>query len=136
MEVFKSPESDGIYPRILREAREGTAGALTKIFASSLITGEGREDWWVANVVLLFKKGSRENPGKYRAANFMSVVGKLLERILLDRVYSHLEKNALFRDSHHGFVGSRSCLVVFFEVVTKVLDEGSVADVDYLDFTH
>lgn len=66
----------------------------------------------------------------------MSVVGKLLETILLDRVYSHLEKNELFGDSHHGFVGSRSCLVAFFEAVTKVLDEGSVADVDYLDFTH
>ena len=40
IKVDKSPEPDGIYPRILREAREEIAGALREIFVSSLATGE------------------------------------------------------------------------------------------------
>ena len=84
IKVDKSPGPDRIYPRILREARVEIAGALTEIFVSSLATGEVPEDWRIANVVPLFKKSSRDNPGNYRPMNLMSVVGKLLEKILRD----------------------------------------------------
>eukprot|EP00061_Rhincodon_typus_P005804 g25759.t1 len=59
IKVDKSPEPDGIYPRLLREAKEEIAGALTKI---SLATGEVLGDRRVINVVPLFKKGNRDNP--------------------------------------------------------------------------
>ena len=58
----KSPGPDRIYPRILRKARKEIAEALAKIFVSSLAMGEVPEDWRVANVVPLFKKGRRDNP--------------------------------------------------------------------------
>eukprot|EP00061_Rhincodon_typus_P005772 g25685.t1 len=38
-EVDKSPGPDGIHPRLLGEARQEIAGALTKIFVSSLASG-------------------------------------------------------------------------------------------------
>eukprot|EP00061_Rhincodon_typus_P011646 g36826.t1 len=66
IKVDKSPGSNGIYPRLLSKARGEIVGALTKIFVSSLATGEVPEDWQEANVVPLFKKGSRENPENYR----------------------------------------------------------------------
>eukprot|EP00061_Rhincodon_typus_P016612 g44920.t1 len=56
IKVDKSQSPDGIYPRILREAREQIAGTLTDIFASSLATDEVPEGWRIANVVPLFKK--------------------------------------------------------------------------------
>ena len=40
VKVDKSSEPDGIYHRLLREAREEIAGALREIFVSSLATGE------------------------------------------------------------------------------------------------
>eukprot|EP00061_Rhincodon_typus_P010093 g34117.t1 len=61
IKVDKCPGLDGIYSRLLREAREEIPGALTKIFTSSLATGEIPEDWQVANVVPLFKKGNSDN---------------------------------------------------------------------------
>eukprot|EP00061_Rhincodon_typus_P015144 g42662.t1 len=66
IKVDKSPGPNGIYPRLIREAREEIAGALTKIFISSLAPGEILEDWHVASVVPLFKKVNRDNPGNYR----------------------------------------------------------------------
>eukprot|EP00061_Rhincodon_typus_P000977 g13342.t1 len=65
IKVDKSPGPDGIYPRFLREAREEIAGALADIFTSSLTTGEVPECRRLANVVPLFKEGSRDNPGNY-----------------------------------------------------------------------
>eukprot|EP00061_Rhincodon_typus_P010608 g35031.t1 len=64
--VTKFPGPDGICPGLLREAREEIAGALIKMFVSSLATREVLEDWRVANVVSLFKKEKRDNPGNYR----------------------------------------------------------------------
>eukprot|EP00061_Rhincodon_typus_P006394 g26992.t1 len=66
IKVDKSLRPAGIYPRLLREARQEIAGGLTKIFVSSLTTGEVLEDWRVANVVPLFKQINRDNPGNYR----------------------------------------------------------------------
>ncbi|XP_067904856.1 uncharacterized protein [Heterodontus francisci] len=63
MRIDKSPGPDGIYPRLLREAREEIAAPLAMIFASSLSTGVVPDDWRVANVVPLFKKGNRDNLG-------------------------------------------------------------------------
>ena len=59
---------------------------MREIFVSSLATGEVPEDWRIANVVPLFKKDSKNNPGNYRPVSLTSVVGKLLERILRDRI--------------------------------------------------
>ena len=54
---------------------------------------------WSQNVVPLFKKGKKDNPGNYRPVSLTSAVGKLLERILRDRMYAHLERNKLINDS-------------------------------------
>lgn len=45
VKVDKSPVSDGIYPRLLREAGEEIAGALKRIFVSSLAKGKVLEEW-------------------------------------------------------------------------------------------
>lgn len=89
----KSPGTDGIYRRLLGEAREEIAGALMRIFGFFLPTSEAPQDWRVVNVVPLLKKGSNTNTGNNRLASPMLVVGKLLVRILRDTIYSHLEAN-------------------------------------------
>ena len=63
----------------MRASREEIAEALAKIFASSLSTGEVLGDWRVANVVPLFKKGSKDKPGNYRPVSLTSVEGMVLE---------------------------------------------------------
>eukprot|EP00061_Rhincodon_typus_P003128 g19359.t1 len=137
IKVDKSPGPDGIYPRILREAKDQIAGELTDIYASSLATGVVPEDWRIANVVPLFKKGSKDNLGNYRPESLMSVIGKLLEKIPRDKIYTHLEANGLISDRQHDFVLGRSSLtnlLEFFEV-TKMTHEGKTVDVVYMDFT-
>ena len=104
----KSPGPDRVYPRILRDAKEEIAEALAKIFVSFLAAGEVPEDWRVPNIVPLFKKGRRDNLVNYRPVSLTLVVGKLLEKILRDRMYSHLEENRLISDRQHGFVKGRS----------------------------
>ena len=86
----------------------------------------------------MFKKGGKNNPGNYRPVSLTSVVGKLLERILRDRIYSHLEISGRISERQCGFVKGRSCLtnlIEFFEEVKKMIDEGRAVDVVYMDFS-
>ena len=138
IKIDKSPGPDGMYPRLLWEAREEITEPLAMIFASSMETGEVPEDWRIADVVPIFKKGNRDSPGNYRPVSLTSVVGKLMEKILRDRIYEHLEKFSMLKSSQHGFVKGKSCLtslVEFFENVTKHIDEGKAVDVVYMDFS-
>eukprot|EP00061_Rhincodon_typus_P008505 g31179.t1 len=68
-----------VYPGTLWEAREVIAGSLAEI-----ATVEVPEDWRVANVVPLFKKGDKEKPGNYRPVSLTSVVWGMVSKFTDD----------------------------------------------------
>jgi hypothetical protein len=61
--------------------------------------GEVPEDWKLANVTPIFKKGKRSDPGNYRPVSLTSVCCQILESIIRDSMMDHLIKNNLLRDS-------------------------------------
>ena len=86
---------------------------------------------------VLFKKGSKDDPGNYRPISLTSVPGKMLESIIADDMMSHLEHNKLILDSQHGFRSGRSCLtnlVDFFHDMFSIYDKSRAVDMLYLDF--
>ena len=112
---------------------------MRETFVFSQPTGEVLDDWRIANVVPLFKKGSKINPGNYRPVSLISVVRKLLERILRGRIYSLMKMSERISKRQHGSVQGRSCLtklIEFFEKVTKMIDEGRAVDVVDMDFSN
>ena len=96
------------------------------------------EDWRIANVTPIFKKGSRTNPSNYRPVSLTSVPGKVMESLVKNTMMDFLTRNKLIRKSQHGFMPAKSCttnLLEFLEVATRVVDEGNNMDVVYLDFS-
>ena len=94
-------------------------------------------EWKEANIIPLFKKGSRNKSVNYRPVSLTSVICKLLESIIRDHIMDFLIKHKLINSSQHGFLKSKSCLtnlLCFFEEITKWVDEGSPVDIIYLDF--
>ena len=91
-----------------------------------------RFEWNEANIIALFKKGSRN-----KSENLTSVIYKLLERLIKDHMVDFLIRHKLLNPSQHGFLKARSCLtnmLCFLEEITKWIDEGSPVDIIYLDF--
>uniref|UniRef100_A0A8C3F2F9 Reverse transcriptase domain-containing protein n=1 Tax=Chrysemys picta bellii TaxID=8478 RepID=A0A8C3F2F9_CHRPI len=134
----KSGGPDDLHPRILKELAREIAGPLAIIFNESLNSGVVPLDWRIANVVPIFKKGKKSDPGNYRPVSLTSVVCKVLEKILKEKVVKDLEVNGNCDKLQHGFTKGRSCqtnLISFFEKVTDLLDKGNAVNLIYLDFS-
>ena len=133
----KTPGPDKIAPKILKEVNNGIVKPLTDCFNKSINMGKVPQEWKLANVTPIFKKGSKSSPGNYRPISLTSIVCKLMETIIRDKIVKHLEENNLLNDSQHGFRSKRSCLtnlLDFFYDIFKMYDEEKAVDVVYLDF--
>jgi len=134
----KFMDSDGTHPRELRELAEVMAEPLSIIFERSWKTGEVPEDWRKASVTPVFRKGKKEDPGNYRPVSLTSILGKIMEQLILEVIFKQVEEKKAIRSSQHGFTEGRSCLtnlIVFYDGVTGWVDEGRAVDVIYLDFS-
>jgi len=128
----------GIHPRVLRELAEELAKPLSIIYQQSCLTGEVPDEWRIALVTPIYKKGRNEDLGNYRPVILTSVAGKIMEPFILSVFMGHVKDNQGIRPSHHGFMKGRCCLtnlISFYDQVTCLVDEGKTVDVLYLDFS-
>ncbi|KFW70572.1 hypothetical protein AS28_01949, partial [Pygoscelis adeliae] len=93
LDTHKSMGPDGIHPRVLRELAEEVAKLLSIIYQQSWLTGEVPDNWRLANVTPIYKKGQKEDPGNYRPVSLTSVSGKIMEQFILRVLTRHVRDN-------------------------------------------
>ena len=119
VDVNKSCGPDLLHPRVLKELRHVLTVPLSLIFKCSFESGLLVEDWKTANVKALFKKGDRCNPSNYRPVSLTCVPCKLFEKLVRDRVVSHMTEHDLFSNAQYGFRSLRSCALHLLDVMEK-----------------
>ena len=110
----------------LGELAEVIAELLSISFERSWKTEEVPEDWRIAKVTLVFKKG-KEDPGNYRPVSLTCIPGRVMEQLVLDTLSKQLEDKKVIRSSQHRFTKGKSCLtnlVAFHDVITGWVDGG------------
>ncbi|RMC20427.1 hypothetical protein DUI87_01281 [Hirundo rustica rustica] len=137
LDIHKSMGPDGIHPRVMRELSDELAKPLSIIYHQSWLTGEVPDDWKLANVTPIHKKGAKEDPGNYRPVSLTSVPSKIMEQFILSAITQNLQDGQGIRPSQHGFRRGRSCLtnlISFYDQVTRLVDAGkAVVDIAPLD---
>ena len=122
MEENKSPGVDVIPPKLLMETVNQISIPLARVFNLSLKDGVVPLEWKEANIIPLFKKGSRNKSENYRPVSLTSVICKLLEKLIKNHMVDFLVRHKLLNSSQHGFLKARSCLtnmLCFLEEITK-----------------
>ena len=133
----KSIGPDEMHPRVLIELKEHLAGPLAFIFNETLRQGKIPLDWKRANVSPIFKKGSRNLAENYRPISLTSIVCKMMETLIRDRLLEHLQKEKLLSPKQHGFISGRSTVTQLLNYLDRCIQntiDGHVVDAIYLDF--
>ena len=87
---------------------------LAKLFNKYLKESCFPDCWKVSSVVSVFKNvGERSTAKNYRPLSLLSVVSKVFEKLVNNRIVDHLEKCGLFSDFQYGFRSSRSTARTF-----------------------
>ena len=102
----------------------------------SVTTGVFPSIWKQANVVPVFKKGSKKHPENYRPVSLLPLCSKILEKVVSETLL-HACLPAL-PTSQHGFLPKRSCvtnLSCFLEHCWSSISTGKQTDAIYTDYS-
>lgn len=65
---------------------------------------------WKANIIPVYKKGTKEDPGNCRLVSLTSVPRKVMKWLNLEITCRHMKKKIIW-SSQHGFTKGKSCLI-------------------------
>ena len=72
-------------------------------------------------MVPVFKNvGERSTAKNYHTVSLLSVISKVIEKLVNNRIVDHLEKFGLFSDFQYGFRSSRSTVDLFTVVYDRI----------------
>ena len=91
LKTGKAPGKDKITPELLSKCAPGIADSLAVLFNRSFTECAIPSEWREALVVPIFKNGSRSAPTNYRPIALLSVVSKVLEKIVYRRLSMFLQ---------------------------------------------
>ena len=101
---MKAPGEDGIFYILIKKLPEATLSSLVTILNKCLELAYFPEKWKNAKVIPILKPD--KNPAEassYRPISLLSSISKLFERIILNRMMSHINENSIFADEQFGF---------------------------------
>ena len=132
----KAQGPDGIHGKILKNCAVGLAYPLSCLYKLSYNTGNIPNEWKLANVVPIHKKGSKNNVDNYRPISLTCLVMKIFERIIKEQLLNLTSH--LLDPRQHGFLAHKSCtstnMVGFCDSLALSLNDNVRSDVVYFDF--
>ena len=138
LDVTKACGPDLLPAFLLKHCAEAISAPLAYLFNRSMSTGTLPHDWVSANIVPVFKRGDKHNPGNYRPISLTSVVIKTMERIIHSQLVLILQQNNLLQNHQYGFRRSHSTTHLLLEAThdwALSLEARGSSHCLFLDFT-
>lgn len=114
----KAPGPDNIPNEIIVQVIEVWPELLLETYNACLRKGMFPRRWKRQRLVLL-RKGNKplDQPSSYRPLSLLDTVGKLFERLLLQRLEAHIKENGGLSPRQYGFQRGRSTVDAIMNVV-------------------
>ena len=122
LDFSKASSSDYIPVVVLRNCEPELSYILAELFNNCIIKESCFPGCWKFSfVVPVFDNvGERSAAKNYRPISLLSVVSKVFEKLVNNRIVDHLEKCGLFSDFQYGFRSSQSTADLFTIVSDRI----------------
>ena len=128
--VFKKGKASGpdlVNGIVLKEISSELSTPLATLFNFSLRIGKVPRQWKLAHVCAIFKKNDPHDASNYRPISLLSVLSKVLERIIHKHVFNFFLQHNVITSLQSGFVPKDSTvnqLTSVYHSFCQALDEG------------
>ena len=139
LDSSKASGPDCIPVVVLKNCESELSCILAKLFNKCLKESCFPDCWNVSSVVPVFKNvGERSTAKNYGPVSLLSVVSKVFEKLVNNRIDDHLEKCGLFSDFQYGFRSSRSTadlLTVVSDRIARAFNRSGATQAVALDIS-
>lgn len=132
----KATGLDNLPAKFLRDGAKHLAPPLTHIINLSIHHGKVPNELKTARVSPIYKKNSKTDPGNYRPVSVLSIISKILERVVYNQVDSYLQSHKLLYEFQSGFRSAFStdtCLIHLTDHIRSESDRGNYTGMVILD---
>lgn len=129
---------DEISAKLTKICKEELVYPLTNIINKSLKQGIFPDYLKIAKIYPKFKKGPQTDTNSYRPISLIPTFSKIIEKIVLERLLTHLIQHNLLTRQQHGFLKGRSTATALIQLIENTIDqleEGCTVTSLFLDFS-
>jgi hypothetical protein len=133
----RSPGKCGIPAEIWKHGGTEIVSELHKLILKIWSEENTPQDWRDASIIPIFKKGSRRECGNYGGISLLSIAGKILARVLLNRINRHIAP-VILPESQCGFRSGRGTTDMIFclrQTQEKCIEQNMPLYAVFIDFT-
>ena len=134
LDITKATGPDEISACLLKETAPVISTSLCSLYNKSLNQGVFPQEWKIANIVPVYKKGDKEHVENYRPISLLCIVSKVFERCVLNNMRELIYISG-DQDIATRIYSGKSCVTNLLEVLNyigSVLDTGGQIDTVYL----
>ena len=128
---------DGIPSILLKKCKNTLAKVLSTFWNKCMEDGNIPSSLKSSIIPPIHKGGNKSDAANYRPVALTSHIIKIYEKVIRNRLTSHLDNNNSLNKNQHGFRKGRSCLtqlLAHHDNIMNLLEQGFNVDVVYLDF--
>ena len=122
--------------KLLKLSSSIVGPSLAYVFKSCIDAEIFPNEWQIAKVTPLFKKGSNRELGNYRPISLLPLISKIFQKILYRQLYDYLQDNSVLNTYQSGFRSMHSGLTALLETTNNWsinIDDGLLNGVLFID---
>ena len=134
----KSTAVDDLDNFSVKISAEIIAQPLHHIITLSIMQCKFPTNWKFSKIVPLYKNGSLLESKNYRPVAILSPLGKILEKVIFEQLYSYFSSNKIFHPNLHGYRHQRSthtAMLQMYDRWVRAAHHGEVSGVVLLDLS-
>lgn len=108
---------DNINGRLTRHLFDAFPTFFTCLFNNCIKLGHFPAPWKIANLKIIPKSNFKKDASAYRPICLLPIIGKTLERVIINGLNSYFYQNDLFNRNQHGFTKQKSTITALDNIL-------------------